>query len=357
MQNVALETQIKEKKNGFPVEINIDSKENYFEEKNKDFVLDGLNEIDDFKDDDIDDIYEKIIDEDSDDDIKAVSDSYNYYHRILDQYPICTREEEIEYLKRIQNGDMDARNELILRNQRLVVCIAKKYRGISDFDFMDLISEGNLGLVRAIEKFDMNKNTKFSTYAMYWIRQAIMRAIENRGDVLRVPSHVYRLYVRARASAAEECAKTGESVSWDVIKKYMEKESISPESLEAVCNYYNFKYHSISFDAKVKNGEDEDTEMSEIISANILDNDPEKMVEIQSRKEVIENILLTCLNEKEREIIKMRFGFDGPVMTLEQVGRRYNVTRERIRQIESKAIRKLKNPKYKKLLSEFRPNY
>lgn len=359
MQNIALETQTKGKKNDFPVEINLDFKESHFEEKEEDFVLDGVNEIDVFKDNDSDDIYETNIDFDSDDTdtIKAMSDSYNYYQHMLDQYPICTKEEEIEYLKKAQNGDMEARNELILRNQRLVICIAKKYRGVSDFDFMDLISEGNLGLVRAIEKFDINKNTKFSTYAMYWIRQAIMRAIENRGDAFRLPAHVYRSYVRARVSATEECAKTGESVSWNAIKKYLEKEPISLECLEAICNYYNFKYHSVRFDSKIKNGEDEDTEMSEIISANVSDINPEEMMEIQVRKETIENVLLTGLNEKERDIIRMRFGFDGPIMTLEQIGNKYNVTRERIRQIESKAIKKLRNPKYKRLLSEFRPNY
>ena len=266
-----------------------------------------------------------------------LDDSVRMWLREIGKTPLLSPEEEQRLAKMVAHGDEEAREEakrkLTLANLRLVVSIAKRYsgRGIA---FSDLIQEGNLGLIRAVEKFDYRRGYKFSTYATWWIRQAITRAIADQARTIRIPVHMVETINRLmkRRSQLEQQlgrAPTPEDLAEDMgisVDKVLEIIRIAPEPL--------------SLDTPV--GEEEDSHLLDFIEDETCDS-PTEAADRSLLRERIEEAL-RVLTDREREVIKMRFGLiDGMPHTLEEVGRRFNVTRERIRQIEAKAIKKLRN--------------
>ena len=274
-----------------------------------------------------------------------VNDAVKMYLKDIGQVPLLKPEEEKEIAMRVEAGDQEAKDMLITANLRLVVAIAKKYVG-RGLQFLDLIQEGNLGLVKAVEKFDYTKGFKFSTYATWWIRQAITRAIADQARTIRIPVHmvetinkltrVQRQLVQdlGREPTAEEIAeKMGNGMTPDKVRD-IQRVALDPVSLETPI------------------GEEDDSHLGDFIEdKQSLTADEYTTRELL--KEEIEEVLLT-LTERERKVLQLRFGLvDGKTRTLEEVGKEFNVTRERIRQIEAKAIRKLKHPTKSKRLKDF----
>ena len=271
-------------------------------------------------------------------------DSVKMYLKEIGRVPLLKADEEIEIAKRIKQGDEEARNILISSNLRLVVSIAKKYVG-RGMQFLDLIQEGNMGLVKAVEKFDYTKGFKFSTYATWWIRQAITRAIADQARTIRIPVHmvetinkltrVERSLVQelSREPTPEEIAERLDGISADKVRE-IKKIALDPVSLETPI------------------GEEDDSHLGDFIE----DKDalsPDQYASNQLLKDEI-NAVLSGLTEREEKVLRLRFGlYDGRTITLEEVGREFNVTRERIRQIEAKALRKLKHPNRSKRLKDF----
>ena len=263
-----------------------------------------------------------------------VDDSVKMYLKEIGDIPLLTREEEVELAKRVLEGDEQAKDKLLQANLRLVVSIAKKYAG-RDMQLSDLIQEGTLGLIKAIEKFDYTKGFKFSTYATWWIRQAITRSIADQSRTIRVPVHV-----------AEKINKLS-NVSLSLAKELGREpkpEEISKEMgmpVHKVVELINLSQRPASIDCKV--GKDQDMALDEIIAdENTLS--PEQIVTASLLKDQIEEVLKT-LTQKEKGVIELRYGLhDGKKRTLEEVGRQFNVTRERARQIENKALKKLAHP-------------
>ncbi|MGQ9881932.1 MAG: RNA polymerase sigma factor RpoD [Armatimonadota bacterium] len=266
-----------------------------------------------------------------------LDDSVRMWLREIGKTPLLSPEEEQRLAKMVAHGDEEAREEakrkLTLANLRLVVSIAKRYSG-RGMAFSDLIQEGNLGLIRAVEKFDYRRGYKFSTYATWWIRQAITRAIADQARTIRIPVHMVETINRLmkRRSQLEQQlgrAPTPEDLAEDMgisVDKVLEIIRIAPEPL--------------SLDTPV--GEEEDSHLLDFIEDETCDS-PTEAADRSLLRERIEEAL-RVLTDREREVIKMRFGLiDGMPHTLEEVGRRFNVTRERIRQIEAKAIKKLRN--------------
>ena len=274
-----------------------------------------------------------------------VNDPVKMYLKEIGRVNLLSADEEIDIAKRIEEGDQEARKILISANLRLVVSIAKKYTGRGML-FLDLIQEGNMGLIKAVEKFDYRKGFKFSTYATWWIRQAITRAIADQARTIRIPVHmvetinkmtrIQRQLVQelGREPSAEEIAvKMGPNFSADKIRE-IQKIALDPVSLETPI------------------GEEEDSHLGDFIE----DKDamsPDRYANNQLLRDEIDSVLKT-LTEREEKVIRLRFGLeDGRTRTLEEVGKEFDVTRERIRQIEAKALRKLKNPNKSKHLKEF----
>jgi len=273
-----------------------------------------------------------------------LNDPVKMYLKEIGRVPLLKPEDEPEIAKRIEAGDEEARSILISANLRLVVSIAKKYVGRGML-FLDLIQEGNMGLVKAVEKFDYTKGFKFSTYATWWIRQAITRAIADQARTIRIPVHmvetinkltrVQRQLVQelGRDPTAEEIAAKMDGISPDKVRE-IQKIALEPVSLETPI------------------GEEDDSHLGDFIE----DKDalsPDQYASSQLLKDEINNVL-AGLTEREEKVLRLRFGlYDGRTRTLEEVGREFNVTRERIRQIEAKALRKLKHPTRSKRLKDF----
>lgn len=273
-------------------------------------------------------------------------DSVRLYLREIGKIPLLNAEEELALAQKVVAGDKRAKDKMAEANMRLVVSIAKRYSG-RGLDFLDLIQEGNTGLLRAVEKFDPDKGFKFSTYATWWIRQAITRAIADQARTIRIPVHMVEtinklLRTQRRMTQELNCEPTIEELA-----KELEME---PEKVEYVIK---IKQDITSLDAGVgRDGEDEDSVLGDFIE----DEDsatPEESAANQLLKEQVQSIL-SSLSEREQKIVRMRFGLDnGKSHTLEEVGQEFAVTRERIRQIEAKALAKLRKHKDAKKLHEY----
>ncbi len=274
----------------------------------------------------------------------GVSDPVRMYLKEIGRIPLLTREEEIRLAQRVEAGDEEAKKQLIDANLRLVVSIAKKYIG-RGLTFLDLIQEGNKGLIRAVEKFDWTKGFKFSTYATWWIRQAITRSIADQARTIRIPVHMVETINKLMRTSRRMMQELGREPTPEELAKELE---ITPEKVKEI---YKISQNTTSLEAPV-GGDEEESTLGDFI-ADDRQVSPYDSTSKQMLKENIDEVL-SALSEREALVLKMRFGLDGhDAMTLEEVGRYFNVTRERIRQIEAKALRKLKHPSKRKKLQDF----
>ena len=264
----------------------------------------------------------------------AVDDPVRMYLKEIGKVPLLTSEREHELAERMANGDEDAKSELVEANLRLVVSIAKRYVGRGMY-FLDLIQEGNLGLMKAVDKFDYTKGYKFSTYATWWIRQAITRAIADQARTIRIPVHMVETIHKVSRYSRQMLQELGREATAEEIG---EKMGMSAEKVREILK---IAQDPVSLETPI--GEEEDSHLGDFIP----DDDTPAPAEAASAtilREVIERELHT-LTPREEHVIKLRFGlYDGRTRTLEEVGKQFDITRERIRQIEAKALRKLRHP-------------
>ncbi len=274
----------------------------------------------------------------------SLNDPVKMYLKEIGRVPLLKAEDEPEIAKRIEEGDEEAKNILISSNLRLVVSIAKKYVGRGML-FLDLIQEGNMGLVKAVEKFDYTKGFKFSTYATWWIRQAITRAIADQARTIRIPVHMVETINKLSRIQRQLVQELGRDPTAEEISARME--GISPEKVREI---QKIALEPVSLETPI--GEEDDSHLGDFIE----DKDamsPDEYANNQLLKDEI-NSVLSGLTEREEKVLRLRFGlYDGRTRTLEEVGKEFNVTRERIRQIEAKALRKLKHPTRSKRLKDF----
>lgn len=273
-------------------------------------------------------------------------DSVRLYLREIGKIPLLSLEEETELAKRVIEGDKKAKDKMVEANMRLVVSIAKRYSG-RGLDLLDLIQEGNTGLLRAVEKFDPEKGFKFSTYATWWIRQAITRAIADQARTIRIPVHMVETINKVLRTTRKLTQELNREPSVDEIAKELDMEADKVEYVMRI------KQDIASLDASVgRDGDDEDSVLGDFVEDEERTS-PEDSAVTQILKEQLAAILST-LSEREQKIIRMRFGIGGErPHTLEEVGAEFSVTRERIRQIEAKALSKLRKHKDTKKLHEY----
>ncbi len=272
-----------------------------------------------------------------------LSDPVRMYLREIGKVDLLSSERERELAVRVEAGDERAKKEIIDANLRLVVSIAKKYIG-RGMQFLDLIQEGNLGLIRAVEKFDYRKGFKFSTYATWWIRQAITRAIADQARTIRIPVHMVETINKMVRISRQLLQKLGREATDEEIADEMQIESTRVEEIRRIAQL------PVSLETPI--GEEEDSQLGDFIEDRNLPS-PEDAAAGNLFHEQIEE-MLNALSDREREVLRYRFGLeDGRSYTLEEVGRRFGVTRERIRQIEAKALRKLRHPSRSKKLRDF----
>lgn len=272
-------------------------------------------------------------------------DSVRLYLREIGKIPLLTAEEELALANRVVAGEKKAKDQMAEANMRLVVSIAKRYSG-RGLDFLDLIQEGNTGLLRAVEKFDPSKGFKFSTYATWWIRQAITRAIADQARVIRIPVHMVETINKLLRTQRRMTQELNREPTIEELAKELEME---PEKIEYVIK---IKQDVNSLDAAVRDDE-EDSVLGDFIEDEDTKS-PDEVATEQLLKEQVQGILESALSERELKIVKMRFGLeDGKNHTLEEVGHEFAVTRERIRQIEAKALAKLRKHKDAKKLYEY----
>ena len=263
-----------------------------------------------------------------------LDDSVKMYLKEIGNIPLLTKEEELELAKKVSEGDELAKQKLVESNLRLVVSVARKYLR-KGMPMLDLIQEGTLGLIKAAEKFDYTKGFKFSTYATWWIRQGITRAIADQARTIRVPVHMVEKINKLSSVSASLAAELGRDPKPEEIADKMDM------SVDKVVEVINVSQKPTSIESTV--GKEDDTELEEVLpDKNALS--PEEIVTASLLKDQIEEILGT-LTEKEKGVLELRFGLNGgEAHTLEEVGKVFNVTRERARQIENKALRKLSHP-------------
>lgn len=272
-----------------------------------------------------------------------LTDLVRMYLREIGKVPLLTADQEVELAKRMEVGDDDAKQTLVDSNLRLVVSIAKKYIGRGML-FLDLIQEGNLGLIRAVEKFDYHKGFKFSTYATWWIRQAITRAIADQARTIRVPVHMVETINKMVRISRQLVQRLGREPLDEEIAAEMEIETARVEEIRRIAQL------PVSLETPI--GEEEDSQLGDFIEDRDLPS-PEESAAGHLLREQIEE-MLDALSGREREVLYFRFGLeDGRSYTLEEVGKKFGVTRERIRQIEAKALRKLRHPSRSKKLRDF----
>ncbi len=275
--------------------------------------------------------------------VVITDDPVRMYLKEIGRIPLLTYEEEVELAKRIESGDQQAKDQLAEANLRLVVSIAKRYVG-RGMQFLDLIQEGNMGLIKAVDKFEHKKGFKFSTYATWWIRQAITRAIADQARTIRIPVHMVETInklVRAQRQLVQELGRdplpeeVAELMNMDVEKvREVQKIAQEPVSLETPI------------------GEEEDSHLGDFIPDEEILSPSDAATNTMLREQLIS--VLDTLTDRERKVLALRFGLDdGRTRTLEEVGQAFDVTRERIRQIEAKALRKLKHPSRSKKLRDF----
>lgn len=272
------------------------------------------------------------------------NDPVRMYLKEIGRIKLLTREQEIDLAQGVDRGDRRSKEKLTTSNLRLVVSIAKKYigRGMS---FLDLIQEGNKGLIRAVEKYDWTKGFKFSTYATWWIRQAITRAIADQARTIRIPVHMVETINKLVRISRKLMQELGREPAPEEIAKEME---IHPEKVREILK---ISQKTTSLETPI--GDDEDSYLGDFIPDETQPS-PYDATSIKMLKENVEEVL-DSLSEREAKVLKMRFGLDENKrpMTLEEVGREFGVTRERIRQIEAKALRKLKHPSQRKKLQDY----
>ncbi len=309
------------------------------------FSNEGVEIVSEFKEEAEEDEEEDIsIEEDiaSSKDIK-INDPVRMYLKEIGRINLLTPEEEIELAKRVEAGDNEARNILAESNLRLVVSIAKRYVGRGML-FLDLIQEGNIGLMKAVEKFDPTKGYKFSTYATWWIRQAITRAIADQARTIRVPVHMVETINKLARIQRQLTQELNREPKEDELAKKM---NISVDKIREI---YKISQEPISLETPI--GEEEDSHLGDFIKDERTTS-PEEYATIEMLKEELSEVLMT-LTDREEQVLRLRFGLnDGQCRTLEEVGQIFNVTRERIRQIEAKALRKLRHPSRSRKLKDF----
>jgi len=273
----------------------------------------------------------------------AIDDPVRMYLKEIGKIPLLTPEEEIELAKRIEQGDEEAKKRLAEANLRLVVSIAKRYVGRGML-FLDLIQEGNLGLLKAVEKFDYRKGYKFSTYATWWIRQAITRAIADQARTIRIPVHMVETINKLVRVSRQLLQEKGREPTPEEIAKEMNM------PVEKVREILKIAQEPVSLETPI--GEEEDSHLGDFIPDDDALAPSEAAAYSMLKEQLLE--VLDSLNEREKKVLKLRFGLeDGRARTLEEVGKEFNVTRERIRQIEAKALRKLRHPSRSKKLKDF----
>ncbi len=274
----------------------------------------------------------------------SLSDPVKMYLKEIGRVPLLKAEDELEIAKRIEAGDQEAKDILITSNLRLVVSIAKKYVGRGML-FLDLIQEGNMGLVKAVEKFDYTKGFKFSTYATWWIRQAITRAIADQARTIRIPVHMVETINKLTRVQRQLVQELGREPTAEEISEHLD--GISPEKVREI---QKIALEPVSLETPI--GEEDDSHLGDFIEDKLAVS-PDVYANNQLLKDEI-NDILSGLTDREEKVLRLRFGlYDGRTRTLEEVGKEFNVTRERIRQIEAKALRKLKHPTRSKRLKDF----
>ena len=273
----------------------------------------------------------------------TIDDPVKIYLKEIGRVPLLSAEEELDLAIRISHGDVAAKKRLSEANLRLVVSIAKRYLG-RGMQFLDLIQEGNLGLIKAVEKFDYTKGYKFSTYATWWIRQAITRAIADQARTIRIPVHMVETINKLVRVSRQLLQELGREPSPDEIAERMEI------PVERVREILKISQEPVSLETPI--GEEEDSHLGDFIA----DDDTPAPAEMDSHALMREQLweVLNTLTPREEKVLRLRFGLDdGNQRTLEEVGREFKVTRERIRQIEAKALRKLRHPSRSKKLKDY----
>ena len=309
----------------------------------------GVEIVEDFEEIPLDDINFDLVPDDEDDaevpavESVAIDDPVKVYLKEIGRVPLLSPEEEIDLAIRISEGDESAKKRLSEANLRLVVSIAKRYLG-RGMQFLDLIQEGNLGLIKAVEKFDYTKGYKFSTYATWWIRQAITRAIADQARTIRIPVHMVETISKVKKVSSQLLHETGHDPSAEEIAEKLNMPA------ERVREIMRIAQDPVSLETPI--GEEEDSHLGDFIP----DDDapaPADAASLMLLKEQLNDVLST-LTDREAKVLKLRFGLeDGRSRTLEEVGKEFDVTRERIRQIEAKALRKLRHPSRSKKVKDF----
>lgn len=273
----------------------------------------------------------------------SIDDPVRMYLKEIGKVPLLSADEEVELAKRMENGDIEAKKKLAEANLRLVVSIAKRYVGRGML-FLDLIQEGNLGLIKAVEKFDYKKGYKFSTYATWWIRQAITRAIADQARTIRIPVHMVETinkYVRVQRQLLQELGREPQP---EEIAKHMNM------PVDRVREIQKISLEPVSLETPI--GEEEDSHLGDFIQDDNVPVPADAAAFTLLKEQLVE--VLSTLTDREQKVLRLRFGLDdGRARTLEEVGKEFNVTRERIRQIEAKALRKLRHPSRSRKLKDY----
>ena len=273
----------------------------------------------------------------------SIEDPVRMYLKEIGKVPLLTAEEEISLAKRMENGDESAKKRLAEANLRLVVSIAKRYVGRGML-FLDLIQEGNLGLIKAVEKFDYRKGYKFSTYATWWIRQAITRAIADQARTIRIPVHMVETINKLIRVSRQLLQELGREPQPEEIAKEMNM------SVDRVREILKISQEPVSLETPI--GEEEDSHLGDFIQDDNVPVPADAAAFTLLKEQLVE--VLGTLTEREQKVLRLRFGLDdGRARTLEEVGKEFNVTRERIRQIEAKALRKLRHPSRSRKLKDY----